>query len=82
MLLGIDHIEGPIDDDFLHVHTRCFQCNKTNYFQMLISTYKELISPDRPYIQDLLPDFTDEQREELISGTCPECWKKLFQETE
>ena len=29
-------------------------------------------------IQDALPYMPEEQRELLISGTCPECWDKLF----
>ena len=29
-------------------------------------------------IQDALPYMPAEQRELLISGTCPECWDKLF----
>ena len=29
-------------------------------------------------IQDALPYMPAEERELLISGTCPECWDKLF----
>lgn len=29
-------------------------------------------------IQDVFPEMTKEQREILISGTCPECWYELF----
>ena len=28
--------------------------------------------------QDALPYMPAEERELLISGTCPECWNKLF----
>ena len=31
-------------------------------------------------IQDVFPEMTKEQREILISGTCPECWDVLFPE--
>lgn len=29
-------------------------------------------------IQDVFPEMTKDQREILISGTCPECWDELF----
>ncbi len=29
-------------------------------------------------IQDAFPEMSAEEREILISGTCPECWKELF----
>ena len=30
------------------------------------------------HIQDVFPEMTKDQREILISGTCPECWDVLF----
>ena len=33
-------------------------------------------------IQEALPELTAEEREILISGTCPECWKEIFSEEE
>lgn len=35
---------------------------------------------DRECVQDVFPEMTKEQREILISGTCPECWDVLFPE--
>lgn len=35
---------------------------------------------DKECIQDVFPEMTEDQREILISGTCPECWKVLFPE--
>lgn len=29
-------------------------------------------------IQEALPELSADQRELLISGTCPKCWDKLF----
>lgn len=29
-------------------------------------------------IQNALPGLTAEEREILISGTCPECWNEIF----
>lgn len=33
------------------------------------------------HIQDLLPDLSADDRERLLTGICPECWKTL-EETE
>jgi len=33
---------------------------------------------DGECIQDVFPEMTKDQREILISGTCPECWDELF----
>ena len=33
---------------------------------------------DRVPIQDAMPDIPKELREQLVSGTCPDCWKKYF----
>lgn len=30
------------------------------------------------YIQDAFPRLSPEDREILISGTCPKCWDKIF----
>ena len=33
-------------------------------------------------IQNVMPALTADQREMLISGTCPRCWDNLFPEEE
>lgn len=30
------------------------------------------------YIQDAMPELSADDREMLISGTCPKCWDELF----
>ena len=30
------------------------------------------------YIQNAIPELSADQREQLISGTCPGCWKELY----
>ena len=32
------------------------------------------------FVHKVLPNRTPEEREQFISGTCPDCWKKLFAE--
>jgi len=34
------------------------------------------------YIQDILPEISDELREMFISRTCPTCWRLIFPEEE
>lgn len=33
-------------------------------------------------IQNALPELSADDREQLISGTCPKCWDELFPESE
>lgn len=33
-------------------------------------------------IQEAFPDMPRSQREQLISGTCPDCWDKLWKDTD
>lgn len=42
--------------------------------------YEELTSSKRRLIQEILPDFTPEQREFLISGYTPDEWNTYFKE--
>ena len=37
---------------------------------------------DKGYIQELMPYLSASERELLISGTCNNCWKMLYGETE
>lgn len=30
------------------------------------------------YVQDAFPELDADMREMLISGTCPDCWEKMF----
>ena len=39
-----------------------------------------LADPNGPFIQDAWPESTAEQREQVISGTHPECWNEMFGE--
>jgi len=80
MLLGIESVEGPIDERWVYINTKCLQCNKTGYHSVTLETYELLCSPNRPNLQQILPDWTPDQREELISGTCPSCWNKMWSE--
>jgi hypothetical protein len=60
------------------IRVRCPVCKKTSVLDNI---------PERGYvewkyggklIQQALPGLTADQREQLISGTCPSCWKAMF----
>lgn len=37
---------------------------------------------DEMLIQDAMPSLTQDDRELLISGTCPQCWDAMVEEAE
>lgn len=59
---------------------KCFHCGKTSQVEVTPEQFQALINPNRPLIQLILPDWTAEQRELLITGTHPECWKQMLPE--
>lgn len=56
----------------------CRMCRKTHPLKVRVEDYLTFDSPDRPHIQDIFPYLTPAERELLISGTCEECWNKMF----
>ena len=56
----------------------CRMCRKTHSLKVRVEDYLTFDSPDRPHIQDIFPYLTPAERELLISGTCEECWNKMF----
>lgn len=63
--------------DTITVETRpCVFCNTVGTFTF---TEEQLRRWHRgAYLQDVRPDLTAEQREQLISGTCPSCWDQFM----
>jgi len=57
----------------------CMQCGQFETFMVLEEQYTALMNNDLP-IQDIFPDWSADRREQLITGTHPECWKKIFGE--
>jgi hypothetical protein len=58
------------------VSAPCRLCKKEISIPATESQMSAWINGD--YIQNSLTDATPAQREVLISGTCDDCWKKLF----
>lgn len=57
---------------------QCRMCRKTHSLMVGIEDYFMFEMPNRPHIQDIFPYLTPAERELLISGTCGECWEKMF----
>ena len=56
----------------------CHCCGTTKTY--LLPAAKVLAWRGGMLIQDAFPDMSVDDREFLISGTCPACWEQLFKE--
>jgi hypothetical protein len=70
--------------DFAQPTPKCTICNEVG---TVILTENQVARYDRwkkreGFIQDLLPDLDAPQREQLMTGTHPDCWKSQFAEEE
>ena len=61
------------------VEVTCVHCCRTYTLLVPVAGYK-LWSSGQARIQDALPGLTDDERELLMTHTCPNCWDKLFLE--
>lgn len=62
-----------------NISVRCPHCN--NSYEVPI-TEAEFLNWDfqTTYVQDAFPQLPPEQREQLVTGICPECWNQIFPE--
>ena len=63
------------------VQRRCPMCEFVHFVQVNADHYQRWIDGDG-YIQDLMFYLSADEREVLISGICPTCWDKQFDEDE
>ena len=58
----------------------CRLCNQFFQIPATLEQQAELDKPraERMLMQDIFPDLSITDRELLISGTCAECWDKMF----
>ena len=59
------------------VHRECCVCNKNHI--IIIDEEKYWRWRGGELIQNVFPEYSADEREKLISGTCPDCWKKLWE---
>jgi len=55
---------------------RCMECGQTGTVLVQMSDYLEWMGGK--LIQHAFPTLSDGLREQLITGTHPECWDKMF----
>lgn len=58
----------------------CAGCGTSAVFVVTEEQFQRLENGE--HIQFVLPHFSDDDREMLISGTCPNCWDEMFPELE
>jgi hypothetical protein len=58
----------------------CFGCGLTTWFSMTQEQYNAW--KQGVHVQTIFPDWSPEDREMLISGTCPDCWEEIWAEEE
>jgi hypothetical protein len=59
--------------------TRCPQCGDLKQFPLHDFKIRRWKQEGEP-IQRVFPELSTEDRERLISGTCPKCWDSMFPE--
>lgn len=62
------------------VEVECTSCGKTQYIPNVPVEGLEKWLNGNDNIQDCLPKLNNDQRELLISGTCPKCWEEMWKE--
>lgn len=62
------------------VKVYCIICRKEHTILVNREDWDLYTSPNRPYIQDIFPYLSPEDRELLISGICSKCFIKIFEE--
>lgn len=56
----------------------CPLCTKPNAkITVSVSQYIRLMAGNE-HIQNIIPNVSSDDRETLVSGTCPKCWDELF----
>lgn len=64
----------------------CLICGQTGNIELTeqqIITYDDFVSGrDKRKIQDVFPDLSNALREQIMTGTHPECWDTMFAATE
>lgn len=62
----------------MKIQRKCPHCGKEQTLDVNNSQYYDWMAGKD--VQLAFPDLTSDQREILISGICPECWKDIFGE--
>lgn len=58
----------------------CLGCGDTAVFVMTVEQHVRYRAGE--HVQRIFPHWSPEDRERLISGTCPSCWEEMWAEEE
>lgn len=64
------------DGEKVIIKTKCPMCRQTTDLEVPLRGF--YLWRSGSLIQDALPELTPPQREQLITGMCDPCWKRLF----
>ena len=75
-------VGGELGDCMNNIETKCPCCERTHILKLTFEQHERYMKyvSGIGHIQDLLPELSDDDRERLITGICPECWKKIVGE--
>jgi hypothetical protein len=62
----------------------CLHCGQNGFIEMSEDDYTQgmIAYKQGSFVQQAFPNLCADQREQIISGTHPECWLEMFQEKE
>lgn len=63
------------------INVKCSFCGTSFTFNVTEEQY-QMYTNGSNLIQRIFPEIKPEMRELLISGTCPDCWNKMFSDFE
>lgn len=58
----------------------CMGCEKSSVLEVDANGYRAWKMG--AFLQHVLPELSDDERELLMTGTCPECWHEMFADDE
>ena len=74
---------GLADDDNVEVSAHCPECSQLYKFTIPIVEFQiglEAYTQHHKMIQEAFKNVSDTNREFMISGFCPTCWDKAFED--
>lgn len=63
-------------NNMIQISKKCIMCNTVHYMTLDADKVKRWRAGEK--IQDVWPEMSPDEREVLISGTCPKCWDELW----
>ncbi len=72
---------NQIGESLYEISRKCPYCKEKSFFVFDKEEYERLFIKNE-FIHVVFPNLTAEEREVMISGTHPLCWKEMFEDIE